>query len=203
MERLQAHRHVLVYCEAVFDFIDSFRAKTKRKLRDQIRSQSKIDSIVHKKFVQWLKQQVPMESTQYPNEIKWLACGPILQATRYGAYNVNEYKFRTMEKEEGMKTQNSGVYVSSNIQSYASMRDNKVAVGSVPYYDKIVDIIELNYSCRFSVVLFKCVWADTTTSKGIKQDHLGLTSVNFSRSIRTGDQKDLEPYILASEAHLV
>ncbi|XP_025675671.1 uncharacterized protein [Arachis hypogaea] len=203
MERLQAHRHVLVNCEVVTDFIDSFRAKTKRKLRDQTRSQSKIDSIVHKEFVRWFKQQVPMESTQYPDEIKWLACGPILQATRYGAYNINGYKFRTMEKEEGMKTQNSGVYVSSNTRSYASMRDNKVAVGSVPYYGKIVDIIELNYSCRFSVVLFKCVWADTTTSRGLKQDHLGLTSVNFSRSIHTGDQEDHEPYILASEAHLV
>ncbi|KAL4316562.1 hypothetical protein AHAS_Ahas15G0297500 [Arachis hypogaea] len=83
------------------------------------------------------------------------------------------------------------------------MRDNKVAVGSVPYYGKIVDIIELNYSCRFSVVLFKCVWADTTTSRGHKTDHLGLISVNFSRSIYNGDQEDHEPYILASEAHLV
>ncbi|QHO12872.1 uncharacterized protein DS421_15g510640 [Arachis hypogaea] len=77
------------------------------------------------------------------------------------------------------------------------MRDNKVAVGSVPYYGKIVDIIELNYSCRFSVVLFKCVWADTTTSRGHKTDHLGLISVNFSRSIYNGDQEDHEPYFLA------
>ncbi|KAL4349816.1 hypothetical protein AHAS_Ahas10G0079800 [Arachis hypogaea] len=108
-----------------------------------------------------------------------------------------------MAKEEGMKTQNSGVYVSTNIRSYASMRDKKVVIGNVPYYGKIVDIIELNYSCQFSVMLFKCVWADTATSRGIKQDHLGLTSVNFSRLIHTGDQKDHEPYILASEAHFV
>ena len=32
---------------------------------------------------------------------------------------------------------------------------------------------------------------------------LGLTSVNFSRSIHTGDREDHEPYILASEAQLV
>ncbi|KAL4328839.1 hypothetical protein AHAS_Ahas13G0240200 [Arachis hypogaea] len=55
-----------------------------------------------------------MESTEYSNEIKCLACEPILQARCYGAYNVNGYKFRTMAKDEGMKTQNSGVYVSSN-----------------------------------------------------------------------------------------
>ncbi|KAL4338329.1 hypothetical protein AHAS_Ahas12G0199300 [Arachis hypogaea] len=67
MERLQAHRHVLVNCEAVTDFIDSFRAKTKRKLRDQTRSQSKIDSIVHKEFVQWFKQQVRKYTMHYAN----------------------------------------------------------------------------------------------------------------------------------------
>ncbi|KAL4305712.1 hypothetical protein AHAS_Ahas16G0105700 [Arachis hypogaea] len=144
-----------------------------------------------------------MESTWYSNEIKCLACGPILQARRYRAYNVNGYKFRTMTKKKGMKTQNSGVYVSSNTQSYASIRDQKVAVGSVSYYGKIVDIIELNYSCRFSVVLFKCVWADTATTRGIKQDHLGLTSVIFSHSIHTGNRENDESYILVSEAHLV
>nr|XP_025673255.1 uncharacterized protein LOC112772501 [Arachis hypogaea] len=121
----------------------------------------------------------------------------------FGAYNFNGYKFRTITKEDGLKTQNSGVYVSSNTRSYASMRDNRVVVGSVPYYEKIVDIIELNYSCHFTVVLFKCVWAYTTTSRGIKQYHLGLTSVNFSHPIHTGDREEDEPYILASEAQLV
>ncbi|XP_057746393.1 uncharacterized protein LOC130965647 [Arachis stenosperma] len=146
---------------------------------------------------------VPMDSTVHSKEMKMLACGPMLQARRFGAYNVNGYKFRTIIKEDGLKTQNSGVYVSSNTRSYASMRDNRVAVGIVPYYGKIVDIIELNYSCHFTVVLFKCIWADTTTSRGIKEDHLGLTSVNFARPIHTGDREEDEPYILASEAQLV
>ncbi|XP_072090625.1 uncharacterized protein [Arachis hypogaea] len=203
MEQHQAHRHVLANCEAVSEFIDSFRQKNKENATRSNKVAIKIDSIVHKEFVQWFKQEVPIESTEYSNEIKCLECRPRLQARRYRAYNVNGYKFRTMAKDEGMKFQNSGVYVSSNTRSYASMRDQKVAIGSVPYYGKIVDIIELNYNCRFSVVLFKCIWADTTTTRGIKQDHLGLTSVNFSRSIHTGDREDDEPYILASEAHLV
>ncbi|KAL4322224.1 hypothetical protein AHAS_Ahas14G0189100 [Arachis hypogaea] len=58
-----------------------------------------------------------MESTEYSNEIKCLACGPILQARRYGAYNVNGYKFRTMAKDEGMKIRYSGVYISSNTRN--------------------------------------------------------------------------------------
>ncbi|XP_020992340.2 uncharacterized protein LOC110278427 [Arachis duranensis] len=200
MERDQAHRHVLVNCEAVAPFIES---ETKRKLRDQTRSHSKIDRVVHTEFSRRFKREVPMDSTVHSKEMKMLACGPMLQARRFGAYNVNGYKFRTITKEDGLKTQNSGVYVSSNTRSYASMRDNRVAVGIVPYYGKIVDIIELNYSCHFTVVLFKCIWADTTTSRGIKEDHLGLTSVSFARPIHTGDREEDEPYILASEAQLV
>ncbi|RYR62947.1 hypothetical protein Ahy_A04g020706 [Arachis hypogaea] len=187
MERDQAHRHVLVNCEAVAPFIES---ETKQKLRDQTRSHSKIDRVVHAEFPRRFKREL-------------LACGFMLQARRFGVYNINGYKFRTITKEDGLKTQNSGVYVSSNTRSYASMRDNIVAVGSVPYYGNIVDIIELNYSCHFTVVLFKCIWANTTTSRGIKEDHLGLTNVNFARPIYTGDREDDEPYILASEAQLV
>ncbi|KAL4275458.1 hypothetical protein AHAS_Ahas20G0109200 [Arachis hypogaea] len=104
-----------------------------------------------------------MESTLHSKDLMLLACGPMIQARHFGAYNVNGYKFRTITKENGMKTQNSGVYVSSNTRSYASMRDNRVAVG----------------------------------------DHLELTSVNFSRTIHTGNQEEDEPYILASEAQLV
>ncbi|XP_015970415.1 uncharacterized protein LOC107493896 [Arachis duranensis] len=200
MERDQAHRHVLVNCEAVAPFIES---ETKRKLRDQTRSHSRIDRVVHVEFPHRFKREVPMDSTVHSKEMKLLACGPMLQARRFGAYNINGYKFRTITKKDGLKTQNSRVYVSSNTTSYASMRDNRVAVGSVPYYEKIVDIVELNYSCHFTVVLFKCIWADTTTSRRIKEDHLGLTSVNFARPIHTGDREEDEPYILASEARLV
>ncbi|XP_072054358.1 uncharacterized protein [Arachis hypogaea] len=200
MEKHQAHRHVLVNCDAVVPFLEE---KTKRSMRHQTRSPAKIDSVIHAEFSQWFNAQVLLESTIQSNELKLLACGPMIQARRFGTYNVNGYKFRTVTKENGMKTQNSRVYISSNTRSYASMRDNRVAVGGVPYYRKIVDIIELNYNCSFTMVLFKCVWTDTTTSRGIKQDHLGLTNVNFSRPIHTGNREEDEPYILASEAQLV
>ncbi|KAL4306218.1 hypothetical protein AHAS_Ahas16G0156300 [Arachis hypogaea] len=187
MEKDQAHRHVLVNCEAVVLFLE---VETKRRLRTQTRSQCKIDRVVHAKFSRWFKHEVPIDSTLYSKEIKLLACGPMPQARRFEAYNVNGYKFRTITKEDELKIQNSGVYVSSNTRSFASMRDDRVAVGGVPYYGK-------------NLVLSKCIWVDTTTSRGIKQDHLCLTSVNFTRPIHTGDRKEDEPYILASEAHLV
>ena len=75
--------------------------------------------------------------------------------------------------------------------------------GGVPYYGKLVDIIELNYNGVFSVTLFKCEWANTTYPRGIKTDKLGFTSINFTRPIHTGEHEDDEPYIKASEAQMV
>ncbi|XP_020972642.1 uncharacterized protein LOC110269273 [Arachis ipaensis] len=199
-EKLQAHRHVLVNYIAVEKFLE---AVTKRKLRNKTRSQSQIDSVVHREFFNWFRHEVPFGSTNHSNELQWLACGPLAQARRYRAYNVNGFKFRTMSREEGMKTQNSRVYVTSDTKSYASKRDANVAVGDVSYYGRLVDIIELNYSGQFTIVLFKCLWADTTSGRGIRQDVLGHTCVNFATPIHTGDHEDDESYILASEARLV
>ena len=73
----------------------------------------------------------------------------------------------------------------------------------MPYYGKLVDIIELNYNGVFSVTLFKCEWANKTHPRGIKTDKLGFTSINFTRPIHTGEHEDDEPYIKASEAQMV
>ncbi|XP_025647406.1 uncharacterized protein [Arachis hypogaea] len=202
-EKFQAHRHVLVISLAVEKFIDDFRAIKKRQLRSRTRSQSHIDSVVHREFFEWFKREVPLGSIRHSSELQWLACGPNVQASRFTAYNVNGFRFRTLSREEGLKTQNSGVHVTSDTRSYASKRDSNIAVGGVSYYGKLVDIIELNYSGQFTIVLFRCIWVNTTPGRGIKQDVLGHTLVNFSNPIHVGDREDDEPYILASEARLV
>lgn len=107
-----------------------------------------------------------------------------------------------MLREEGFKTQNSGVYATFGTKSYASASDSRPIEGLVPYYGKIVDIIELNYHGRFVVTLFKCQWANTTNSRLMKKDALGFTSINFSYLIHTGEREDDEPYIEASEAQM-
>ncbi|XP_072087138.1 uncharacterized protein [Arachis hypogaea] len=181
-ENLQTNLHVLVNYIAVEKLLE---AMTKRKLRNKTRSQAHIDSVVHREFSNWFRHEVPFGSTSHSNELQWLTCGPIVQERRFKAYN------------------NSRVYVTSDTRSYASKRDSNVAVGGVLYYGRLVDIIELNYSGQFTVVLFKCLWVDTTSGRGIQQDVLGHTCVNFAIPIYIGDREDDEPYILASEAHLV
>lgn len=108
-----------------------------------------------------------------------------------------------MQRDEGLKTQNSGVYASFGTKSYARASDNRPIEGSVSYYGKVVDIIELNYHGQFVVTLFKCQWANTTNSRCMKKDALGFTSINFSHLIHTGEREDDEPYVEASEAQMV
>ena len=143
------------------------------------------------------------DSETHSDDLKSFARGPMVQARRFTTYNVNGYKFRTVERDENLKTQNSGVFASFGTKSYASTSDSRPMEGVVPYYGKLVDIIELNYFGRIHVVLFKCKWANTTNPRYIKMDALGFTSVNFSRLIHTGDHEDDEPYIKASEAQQV
>ena len=74
--------------------------------------------------------------------------GPIDCAKRYNAYNVNGFKFRMLERDDGLKTQNSGIFGTFGTRSYASSIDNQMQFGGVPYYGKLVDIIEINYNGR-------------------------------------------------------
>jgi len=47
----------------------------------------------------------------YSDDIRALAQCPLQQAKRFTTYNINGYKFLTMQREQGMKTQNSGVFL--------------------------------------------------------------------------------------------
>nr|KYP39706.1 hypothetical protein KK1_038992 [Cajanus cajan] len=200
-EKLQAHRHVLTNCTQVDPFLQEFRDILRRQLRRNTRSSSEIDKRVHREFVEWFSRRIRNDSNgSYSNDLKFLAMGPITCAKRYTAYNINGLKFRTLERDQGLKTQNNGIFGTFGTRSYASSSDNQMQFGGVPYYGKLVDIIELNYHGQFSVTLFKCMWANITTRRGIVTDDLGFTSVSFSHLIHTGDNDDDEPYIRAPEA---
>ncbi|XP_019226960.1 PREDICTED: uncharacterized protein LOC109208324 isoform X2 [Nicotiana attenuata] len=136
------------------------------------------------------------------DELKFLADGPAPYARRFTSFKINGFKFRTTTREHGLKTQNSGFFLTSSTSCIASGADGNLRQADLPYYGKLEDIIELNYY-RFRVTLFKCKWADTTRNRGFRKDAWGFPSVNFSQLIHIGDREEHDPYIEASQAQMV
>ena len=171
--------------------------------RNQTQTSSEVDKKVHREFLSWFARRILNDHNPHSPQFRALAIGPLDHAKRFTAYNGYVFKFCTVSRYQVLQTQNSGVFDTFRTRSYASSSDSNMQFGGVPYYGKLVDVVELNYQGHFTVTLFKCLWANTTTSRGLTTDDLGITSVNFSRRIHTGQSQDDEPYILASEAHQV
>ncbi|XP_045831553.1 uncharacterized protein LOC123922941 [Trifolium pratense] len=116
MQKLQVHRYVLLNCAAVTPFVDEFREFIKRSSRSRRPSATEIEKRVNKEFVGWFQRLIlkPEIVTTMSADLQFLARGPLDKARRFTAYNINGFKFRTLAREEGLKTQNSGVFF--NIQ---------------------------------------------------------------------------------------
>ncbi|KAH0776359.1 hypothetical protein KY290_007770 [Solanum tuberosum] len=97
---------------------------------------------------------------------KFLARGPSVNARRITVYNINGSRFQTLAQEEGLETQNKGVFLTSKTSCVASSVDKNLRQVELPYYGKLEDIIEINYNGRFRVVLFKSKWANTSRDRG-------------------------------------
>ncbi|XP_028193133.1 uncharacterized protein LOC114378691 [Glycine soja] len=94
-------------------------------------------------------------------------------------------------------------YLAEESLTFCSRVDGNLRQADLPYYGKLEDIIEINYYGRFSVILFKCKWADTTRDRGYKKDCWNFNCVDFDRLIHIGDREEHEPYIEASQAQMV
>ncbi|XP_075075406.1 uncharacterized protein LOC142162713 [Nicotiana tabacum] len=205
---LQAHRHVLFNCES--EVVENYKkehiAEIKRAHRKRRLTQHQIDHVHFDTFHKWFKEQVKeLEATSnILNDVKVLAQGPSYIAKRFSAFDVNNgYRFRTQQSEEFNVTQNSGVMVVSKTESYASTSDNAPKSANITYYGRLNDIVELNYYEKFKVILFKCDWVDVTKGRGIKEDDLGFTLVNFTHLTDSGDRQRHEPFIFAEQAQQV
>lgn len=91
----------------------------------------------------------------------------------------------------------------SKTKSYAGTSDNTPKSTNITYYCKLNDIVELNYYEKFKVVLFKCNQVDVTKGRGVENDELGFTLVNFSCLADTGNRERHEPFIFEEQSQQV
>nr|XP_043616177.1 uncharacterized protein LOC122588102 [Erigeron canadensis] len=201
MSLKQAHRYVLLNVNSITPFREEHKNFVKGKNRARRLNENQLQKIHSENFSEWFQNRVArLEEQKDPRvteEIKWLARGPHSFVKRFSGYLVKGYRFHTKEHEKSLKTQNSGVVV--------TVVDGGCAGGSTPgvinYYGVLTDIVELNYSSKIRVVLFRCDWVDT--DRGCKRDEFGITLVNFSHLVHTGANLLDDPFVLASQVDKV
>ncbi|XP_028548537.1 uncharacterized protein LOC114579038 [Dendrobium catenatum] len=187
----QAHRYVLRHCDSLITLREHFKDGEKRKRRAHTHLTTwDVEKLINEKFHEWLRITVMGNGGPVvTEEIKVLAKGPNKIARTYKGFFINGYTFHIKTRDENKKTQNYGVV-------------NSTEIGNFNYYGKINDIIEINYSDKFKVMLLKCDWVNTTGTS-VKQDQFGYTLVNFSRLIHTGDKLEDDPFVFSSQVEPV
>ncbi|CAN1163593.1 hypothetical protein LINPERPRIM_LOCUS32715, partial [Linum perenne] len=83
-------------------------AETRRELGRRA-SETAVNKAVHKKIVGWVQNKILDQSATYNADLMTLARGPNVSATRFTAYDINGYRFRIVDRDQPLKTQNSGV----------------------------------------------------------------------------------------------
>ncbi|RDX96563.1 hypothetical protein CR513_20765, partial [Mucuna pruriens] len=113
-KKTQAHRYLLLNFPKVQSYVDEFKTFIKRKIRNQRLSVTELEKIVSKEFVYWFLHWVmnPNSTTIVPDEIKYLARGPMAIARRYTAFS------------------------SSNTSCVASKANANLRLADLPYYRK-------------------------------------------------------------------
>ncbi|KAK9052958.1 hypothetical protein SSX86_029588 [Deinandra increscens subsp. villosa] len=185
----QAHRYVLLNHPKIQPlrgrFMDEMQA-----LRNERMDKKIMEKLLVEEFSCWLHQKAPLlKKNKSDEEVLSLVVGPSTHVKMCKGFITNGFRFLTKRCEEFRKTQNSGVFVQ--------------AVGG-NYYGKLTEIIELEYSCNYKVVLFRCDWVDIRPSRGLKKDKYGFPLVNFSKPLaHTGEALKDDPFIISSQARQV
>ncbi|XP_019086325.1 PREDICTED: uncharacterized protein LOC109126887 [Camelina sativa] len=134
---------------------------------------------------------IPSNSKDHSNRLRWLAFGPRHIAQTYKGFVVNGHRFQTDDVKR--KTQNSGVTYEAFSKCRVSAKDTRQMAYIVAFYGVIKEIILMDYH-MFQVPLFRCSWANK--GNGLKEED-GFTLVNLHMN-QTSFLND--PFIMASQA---
>ncbi|XP_038716536.1 uncharacterized protein LOC120009878 [Tripterygium wilfordii] len=187
---IQAHRYVLFNNDTINPYREEHR-EIMESQRHRNRSREWDTAFGHsKEFHEWFEVRVREE--QVSEEIKWLSRGPNYAGRRFKGYIINGFRFRTLDRDMGKKTQNCGVCVTASTPSFASNKDQNPIVADITYYGVVKEIIEIDYYGYQSFVLFECDWFYW------KNDEFNLPMINSKKLIYKSD-----PFVIATQVHQV
>lgn len=129
-----------------------------------------------------------MAESKCSHEIIAIVWGPNKIVRKFSGFLTNGYRYHTKGCEKFRKTQNSGVSVEADGQTY---------------FGVLTDIYELDYFGSFKIILFRCDWVNITSPRGLKNDLDGVILVNFSQLIHTGQLLYDNPFVFPSQAKQV
>ncbi|XP_074298181.1 uncharacterized protein LOC141629004 [Silene latifolia] len=183
----QAHRYILLHSDEMKEVLVAFLNHKRREMYLSI-TQSNANEWIINEFAEWLQTQVQNLDTSTPEGQlrKVLAGGLNNHAKRMTGFMINGYKFQTVDREQKRRTQNSGVVVEADGETY---------------YGKPKDIYELDYFGQCKIVMFNCAWVDI--HRGVKKFEDGSVCVNFSKLMHTGRNLADDPFIFSCQAKQV
>ena len=153
------------------------------------RGVNNVEEEVHKGFKEWFKEHV-RHLENVSEDLISLAYGPDPRVVVHSACNVNGARFRTVDRDKNLRTQNSGVM---NKAIYGNEHEE------TEYYGVVKEVLELTYMKNKygdrSVVLFRCDWFDLEGRLTKMKDDGYFKSVNTSKLWYKN-----APFILASQA---
>ncbi|WVZ20245.1 hypothetical protein V8G54_007567 [Vigna mungo] len=146
-ELTSAHAHVLINCNEVQPYFDSF-------LQFYQLSESNSSTYIHANFPMWFREQVHKDSLSVKNQhLRDLSLGPLRCVKEWHTYSVSGFKFHTQAWIQGKRTINSGVHM-HRLTEEGGLDD---------FYGVIKHMYELEYNSSTTekkIVLFYCDWFD-------------------------------------------
>ncbi|KAB2627923.1 hypothetical protein D8674_032718 [Pyrus ussuriensis x Pyrus communis] len=151
------------------DFIFTYRSyvENAQKTRGRRVTMLQAEKEAIKSFPDWFEKHVnQLQQSGDPratDDLVALANGPSKWCRRYKIFVCNGFRFKVRGTQSNGNYQNYGVFLQSNVPSYAGPRDRNPVTGLVDYYGVLTDVFEIKYHMERTVVLFKCNWFDGTS----------------------------------------
>ncbi|KAB2603372.1 hypothetical protein D8674_004377 [Pyrus ussuriensis x Pyrus communis] len=102
-----------------------------------------------KSFPYWFEKHV--SDRRATDDLVALANGPSKWCRRYKIFVCNGFRFKVRDTQSNGKYQNYGVFLQSDVPSYAGPRDRNPVTGLIDFYRVLTDVFEIKYHTERTV----------------------------------------------------